>query len=88
MKRLAPLLATLLLFTFGNLSKATSFEIAVDESKKAMIAMQACSDPVQMDCIEKVTVTHADGSSKEATLTFGALNNTQGMGAERYENQK
>lgn len=61
--------------------------MSVDESKKAMIAMQACTDSAQMDCIERVTVTHSDGSTKEATLTFGKMMSMDGMGAQRYENQ-
>jgi hypothetical protein len=86
MKRtlLTALAASTLVF---GLTPASGYEKSIDESVKALIALQSCQDSIQLDCIEKVTVTHADGTSKDAKLTFGKLSNLPNMGASRYENQ-
>jgi len=70
-----------------GVTPASSYEKSIDESVKAMIAMQACSDSSQMDCIESVKVTHADGTSKEVNLSFGELKNLPNPNAARYEAQ-
>ena len=83
-KLLSALVASTFLF---GLSHASGSEKSIDESVKALIAMQLCQDNKQMDCIEKVTVTHSDGTSKDVKMQFGALNNSPTGGATRYENQ-
>jgi hypothetical protein len=88
MKKVSALVVSIFLGTlFLSGTSAVSAENSVDESVKAMVAMQKCTSVTQMDCIEKVTVEHADGTSKEVKLNFGNLSNEPNMGASRYEYQ-
>jgi hypothetical protein len=88
MKKVSALVVSIFLGTiFLSGTSAVSAENSVDESVKAMVAMQKCASVTQMDCIEKVTVEHADGTSKEVKLNFGNLRNESNMGVSRYEYQ-
>ena len=88
MKKVSALVVSIFLGTlFLSGTSAVSAENSVDESVKAMVAMQKCTSETQMDCIEKVTVEHADGTSKEVKLNFGNLRNELNMGVSRYEYQ-
>ncbi len=88
MKKVSALTVSIFLGTlFLSGTSAVSADNSVDESVKAMVAMQKCTSVTQMDCIEKVTVEHADGTSKEVKLNFGNLRNESNMGVSRYEYQ-